>query len=119
VLVADDEEGVRVLTACLLEHMGFSVELACDGREAVDMFSAHPQKYALVLLDLTMPHLDGEEVFRRIHHLRPDVRVILISGYNRQEVMTRFAGKGVAGFLQKPFEIKDFEKKVQAILTAA
>lgn len=118
VLVADDEECVRMLSASLLEHMGFTVDLACDGREAVDIFSAQPQKYALVLLDLSMPHLDGEEVFRLLQHLRPDVRVILMSGYNRQDVLTRFAGKGLAGFIQKPFEINDFSKKVQAILAA-
>ncbi len=118
VLVVDDEESVRVLAARLFERMGFAVELANDGREAVKSFAANPQKFDLVLLDLTMPHLDGEETFRQLRHLRPGVRVILVSGFNQNEVMTRFAGKGLAGFLQKPFEIKEFQQTVRAISTA-
>ncbi len=119
VLVVDDEESVRVLSARLFERMGFAVELANDGREAVELFAADPQKFDLVLLDLTMPRLDGEETFRQLRHLRPGVRVILVSGFNQQEVMTRFAGKGLAGFLQKPFEIKEFQETVRAISTAS
>src|SRR5262249_19902094 len=79
VLVADDEETVRVIAARMLEAMGFRVVLACDGRECVQKFRADPSGFRLVLLDLTMPHLDGEEAFRELRQIRPDVRVLLMS----------------------------------------
>ncbi|HVU15948.1 MAG TPA: response regulator [Candidatus Didemnitutus sp.] len=104
VLVVDDEETVRTVCARMLERMGYNVVLASDGREAVDKFRVEPARYHLVLLDLTMPHLDGEETFRQLRHLHPGVKVILMSGFNQQDAVSRFTGKGLAGFLQKPFE---------------
>ncbi len=104
VLVVDDEETVRNVAARLLEKIGFTVERANDGAAAMELFRRHPTKYALVLLDLTMPHLDGEETFRQMRHLYPAARVVLMSGFNHQEIMTRFSGKGLAGFVQKPIE---------------
>jgi DNA-binding NtrC family response regulator len=64
-----------------------------------------PERFTLVLLDLTMPGLDGEEVFRRLRLIRPDARVVLMSGFNRVQAVDRFSGKGLAGFLQKPFTL--------------
>jgi PAS domain S-box-containing protein len=116
VLVADDEEPVRGVAAHMLESLGFRVVLAADGQEAVARFRADPFAYRLVLLDLTMPRLGGEEVFRELRQLRPDVRVLLMSGYTEQEVTTRFAGQGLAGFLQKPFQMATLQAKVRQIL---
>jgi CheY-like chemotaxis protein len=116
VLVVDDEETVRSVAARLLERMGLEVVLAGDGREGVDKFRADPARYALVLLDLTMPHLDGEETFRQLRHIRPGIRVILSSGFNHQEVLTRFAGKGLAGFVQKPFEARTLMNEVSRVI---
>jgi CheY-like chemotaxis protein len=119
VLVADDEETVRVIAARMLEAMGFAVVPACDGRECVAKFRADPAGFRLVLLDLTMPHLDGEEAFRELRQARPDVRVLLMSGYTEQEVTTRFQGKGLAGFLQKPFHMTTLQAKVREVLAGA
>ncbi len=105
VLLIDDEETVRSVGKRLLERLGFEVLLAADGRAGVERYQAVKDRVSLVLLDLTMPHLNGEEVFRELRRLRPDVRVILMSGYNEQEVTTRFVGKGLAGFLQKPLQL--------------
>ena len=116
VLVVDDEETVRAVSARMLEHCGFTVELAPDGREAVERFRQAPARYDLVLLDLTMPHLDGEETFRQLRHLRPGVRVLLMSGFNQQEAVSRFTGKGLAGFLQKPFEADALVAAVRQVL---
>jgi DNA-binding NtrC family response regulator len=74
-----------------------------DGREAVEIFSANPQRFTLVLMDLTMPHLDGKAAFASLRRVRGDVRVVLMSGFNEQEAVSQFSGKGLAGFLQKPF----------------
>jgi CheY-like chemotaxis protein len=116
VLVVDDDESVRTVAARLLERMGFTVVLAADGREGVARFAEDPARFGLVLLDLTMPHLDGEETFRQLRHLRPGVRVILTSGFSHQEVITRFAGKGLAGFVQKPFEAETLMAEVRKVL---
>lgn len=114
VLVVDDEETVRSVSARMLEEFGYRVETACDGREAVEKFSREPGRYALVLLDLTMPHLDGEETFRQLRHLRPGVRVVLMSGFSEHDAVTRFSGKGLAGFVQKPFSAKALAEAVQS-----
>jgi PAS domain S-box-containing protein len=103
VLVVDDEETVRSTAALMLRKMGFDVALAADGREAVQIFAANPAGYALVLMDLTMPHLDGREAYAELRRVRDDVRVVMMSGFNEQEVISQFSGKGLVGFLQKPF----------------
>jgi PAS domain S-box-containing protein len=105
VLVVDDEETVRTVTARILETLGFTVVLASDGREALEIYRREPSRFTIVLLDLTMPHMDGEETFRQLRHLNPGVRVVLMSGFNQQEAVSRFTGKGLAGFVQKPFEV--------------
>jgi PAS domain S-box-containing protein len=115
-LIADDEDTVRAVAARALEAAGFRVVVATNGREAIDQFRADPGTFRLVLLDLTMPHPGGEDVFRELRQLRPDVRVLLMSGYAEQEVMTRFEGKGLAGFLQKPFQLPTLLAKVRQAL---
>jgi len=70
----------------------------------------------LVILDLTMPHLDGEACFRELRALRPNVKVILSSGYSEQDVVSLFAGKGLAGFIQKPYTSEDLITKVREVL---
>ena len=115
-LVADDEESVRATVARMLEMIGFTTELAEDGQIAVDIFRAAPQRFSLVVLDLTMPHMDGEEAFRQIRALRPDTRVLLTSGFNEQQAIERFTGQGLAGFLQKPFTVSALREKLQQIL---
>ena len=114
-LVVDDEETVRVTTARMLEALGFTTQLADHGRTGVELFRAAPGEFALVVLDLTMPHMDGEEAFAKITELRPDMRVLLMSGFNEQEAIARFTGKGLAGFLQKPFNLPALREKLQQI----
>jgi len=74
-----------------------------DGREGVELFRARADEIVCVLLDLAMPHMDGEQAFRELRRIRPDVRVVMSSGYNEQEVTQQFVGKGLAGFIQKPY----------------
>ncbi len=116
ILVVDDEEGVRKIAARILELFGFSTLLASDGREGVEMFRAHQGKISAVILDMTMPHLNGEEAFREIRRIRSDARVLLVSGYNEQDATDRFAGKGLDGFLQKPFKPDELRNKLREIL---
>jgi PAS domain S-box-containing protein len=115
VLIADDEEIVRKVCRNMLERFGFAVIDAANGRQAVEIFKANAEKISLVLLDLTMPEMGGEEVLREIRLIDPEVPVILSSGYNEQEVISRFIGKNLSGFVQKPYMtdiLKDTIRKV-------
>jgi len=103
ILVVEDEPHIRNLTKTILEEAGFRVVLAHDGRHGLDEFRRHGQNLTAVILDLTMPQMNGEEVLRHLRQLRPDVRVIVMSGYSEFEMHQRFAGQRVAGFVQKPF----------------
>jgi CheY-like chemotaxis protein len=114
-LVVDDEETVRSTTRRMLERMGFEVLLAANGNEALEIFHRDGAKIVGVLLDLTMPQLDGNAAFTELRRLDPEIRVLLMSGFNEQDAVHRFAGKGLAGFIQKPFKIDTLLAKLQAI----
>ena len=116
VLLADDEESIRSMGRRLLERAGFEVLTASDGREAVELYLQHRDAVRLVVLDLTMPHLDGEACFRELRRADPRVKVIMTSGYNEQDVVDRFVGKGLAGFVQKPYRAADLLPKVREVL---
>lgn len=116
VLLVDDEETVRTLGKRMLERLGFDVLVACDGREALNLFAAHGEEIVCVILDLTMPHMDGEETFRELRRIRPNVRVVMSSGYNEQEIVQRFAGKSLAGFIQKPYQLARLAATLRNIL---
>ena len=118
VLVVDDDETVRAVARQAMELKGFHVMEAHDGRVAVDLIRAYGETISLVLLDMTMPHMGGEEAYREMRILRPDLRVILSSGYNETDAMGRFTGKGLRGFLQKPYGPRDLLVKIQAALEA-
>jgi CheY-like chemotaxis protein len=103
VLVVDDEEPIRILAQAILEGAGLKVWSAADGNQALDVFRAHAAEIHAVLLDLTMPGMDGAEVFQHISALRPEARVVLCSGYNEHEVSDRLGGSRPSGFLRKPY----------------
>jgi signal transduction histidine kinase/CheY-like chemotaxis protein len=103
VLIIDDEEIVRHAARAALEVFGYAVLEAEDGERGVELFLSRADDVAVVLLDMTMPVMSGEETFRRLRAIRPNVKVILSSGYDEPEANSRFTGKGLAGFLQKPY----------------
>jgi len=99
VLVIDDEPGVRTLVQAVLEPSGVQVTLAEDGRRGLELFLANPDRFDAVLVDLTMPGLDGHETLAAMREQRPGLRAILMSGYTEQDAATTAAHT----FLQKPF----------------
>ena len=119
VLVVDDEESIRTTAALMLRKLGFETAPAADGRAAVEAFRAEPDRFTFVLMDLTMPHLDGEQAFTEMRLIRPAARVVLMSGFNEQEAISRFTGKGLASFLQKPFTFEALSETIQRGLTNA
>ena len=102
VLVVDDEADVRELAEEMLRRLDYEVITAREGSEAVAALRTHADKIDVVLLDLTMPGLSGEETLREIRSIEPDQEVVLMSGYSEEFAGSRFEGR-IAGFLQKPF----------------
>ena len=116
VLVVDDEDSVRFVAAHMLKELGFESAPAVDGREAIETIRLAPDTFDVLLLDLTMPNLDGEQTLREVRRLRPDLPVVLMSGYSEQEATTRFGSAGPAGFLQKPFTHDELRAQLQGVL---
>jgi two-component system cell cycle sensor histidine kinase/response regulator CckA len=105
VLLVDDEPAVRRLGSRMLESLGFLTVTARDGVEAIDLLRGHRDRITCVILDLTMPQMDGKETFRELRAIRPEVPVVLSSGYAEQDATQDFVGKELAGFIQKPYEL--------------
>ncbi|MFZ0390342.1 MAG: PAS domain S-box protein [Calditrichia bacterium] len=112
VLVIDDEDTVRALARKTLEGAGFQVITSNDGREGLKIFNELQHELTLILLDLVMPHLHGEQVFQKVHRARPEIPVIIMSGYHEQEISNRFTGRQIAGFIQKPLRPKILLQKI-------
>jgi CheY-like chemotaxis protein len=115
-LVVDDEPMVLVLAKQVLSEAGFEVVTAQSGFECLDFFRKRPHHFDLILLDLNMPFMDGEETFGRLRSLRPDVSVLLITGFIAQERLERMLSAGMIGFLRKPLRSGELVANVQAIL---
>jgi len=116
VLIVDDEVAVRDVGSRMLKRWGYAVLTASDGQEALEIYQQRFSEIVCVLLDLTMPRMDGEETFRELRRISQNVRVILCSGYNEQEATQHFIGKGLAGFLKKPYTMTKLKQKIQEIL---
>jgi PAS domain S-box-containing protein len=116
VLVVDDETVVREVARAMLERIGCRVLTAGGGLEAVEVFRAHAGEISCVILDLTMPDMDGVATFGELRRVNPDAKVILSSGHNEQEATRRFAGKGLAGFIHKPYQIQSLRVILERIL---
>jgi PAS domain S-box-containing protein len=116
ILIVDDEETVRAVAKQTLASHGFNVLVAEDGKEGLSVFREDPGGIALVLLDMTMPRMGGEETFSEMRKIRPDLPIVLSSGYNEQEATRRFAGKGLAGFIQQPYRPTELVQKLHELL---
>ena len=112
VLLVDDEESVRGTGMAMLQELGFTTITAENGRQAIDKFNRHPG-IECVILDLTMPLMDGAECFRELRQINPHIRIIVSSGYNELEVTTKFAGAGLTGFIQKPYRLSALREALQ------
>jgi len=119
VLAVDDDVMVRSVARRLLQSFGLTVVEAAGGREAIDCFAADPDGIDAILLDLTMPEVGGAEVFREVRAIRPDIPVVLMSGYHEDEAEAAFEGDGLAGFVQKPFTPADLAKRMRAALPSS
>ncbi len=117
ILVIDDEKIVQEAIGDLLRYLGFSVLFAHNGLEGVDVFEQHQSEISLVFVDLLMPVMDGRATCQALRELAPDVKIILSSGYDADQVADMFAEAGVVArpdvFLQKPYDIHDLIQLVR------
>ena len=116
ILVVDDDAMVRTVARRLLESFGLTVIEATGGAEAITMFVDEAETIDGILLDLTMPDVGGAQVFRAVRAIRPDVPVVLMSGYHEDEASAAFDGQGLAGFVQKPFTPADLSRRMRVAL---
>jgi PAS domain S-box-containing protein len=116
VLVVDDEEMIRGLCDAILSRLGFRVLQAVDGVEAMRIFQAHASVISAVIMDLTMPLMDGATAFKKMLQIKPDVKVILSSGYSEHDVSKNFSGQHPAGFLHKPYQLKTLKAELERVL---
>jgi PAS domain S-box-containing protein len=117
ILIVDDEEVVRRAAAAALERFGYRVVLAEHGEQAVDLFRRDPFAYDAILLDLTMPLMNGEEVLPLLREIRPDIKVIVCSGYTEVEAMQRFSD--LEAFIQKPYSSVHLAEKIRSVTNGA
>jgi len=116
ILVVDDEDAVLAVVAEMLELLGYRVLTASDGKQALDICRTQGSDISLVLLDMTMPLMDGEEALSELHRLDPTLKVILSSGFSQEEANRRFAEKNLAGFIQKPYRAAKLQRLLVRIL---
>jgi two-component system cell cycle sensor histidine kinase/response regulator CckA len=115
-LVVDDEEYILNADKAILSELGYEVLLANGGREAIRVFEENKERINLLILDLIMPDLGGEIVYDRIKSSRPDMRVILSSGYSIEGQAATLLKKGCDGFIQKPYNLNQLAEKIKEVL---
>jgi CheY-like chemotaxis protein len=121
VLVVEDEEGVREVADRILQDFGFDTLLAVDGRDALEQFERARSTVTAVLLDLSMPRMGGQEVFRRLRQMCPALPVIIMSGYTEESVAAQFSASGadLTAFLQKPFLAEDLVDVLRRVVQSS
>ncbi len=119
ILIADDEEMVLQACAAMVGSMGYAVLTAEDGEQAVEVVRRHGTGIRAIILDLTMPKLDGVAALERILRIEPDAKVILSSGYDEAEATRRVAKERLAGFIRKPYRLEQLQSTLERVLRPA
>jgi CheY-like chemotaxis protein len=115
-LLVDDDARVRTVTEHLLRSLGFDVCACATGLEAIREFERRATEIRVVVLDVTMPDLNGEQVLKELRRRRHDVPVLLCSGYSQEELSQRFSAEDMAAFLQKPYRFDAFRNGLRDLL---
>ncbi len=116
ILLVDDEEMVADVGQKMLQKLGYRVVLAKSGRQAVEIFKQLHPRIDLVILDMIMPDMGGSETFDQLKAIAPDIKVLLSSGYSIDGQASQIMKRGCNGFIQKPFNLKLFSRKIREIL---
>jgi len=116
ILLVDDEEIIRLTAKQMLEGLGYTILTAENGREGVETFKSHLDGIDLVILDMIMPEMNGREAFGHMKALRPDIRIILSSGFSKEEDLHAMKQGGLDGFVHKPFRLFELSQLIQSVL---
>lgn len=116
ILLVDDEDMIWDVISNMLKTLGYTVLLAANGQEAVDIYRSNPGQIDLVLLDMVMPEMNAREAFFILKEMDPDVNVLLSSGFVSEEDTQDVLSAGARGFLRKPYSMHDLAQKVRDIL---
>jgi two-component system cell cycle sensor histidine kinase/response regulator CckA len=119
ILIIDDEYSVRNVLSLSLQHLGYEVEVAASGTEALELYQRSPSGFDLILLDMLMPQMSGDKVYFRLKELNPSIKVLLISGFASEDAIQSVLRSGGLGFIQKPFTIDELAKQVRKCFQAA
>lgn len=119
ILVTDDEAMALTLLQNVFSQSGYDVVTAQSGFECLDLFRRRPQAFDLILLDLAMPFMDGEETFGRLRQISPAIDIVLMAGFVETERLERMMSGGLGGFLGKPFATDDVLNLVNSVLERA
>ncbi len=115
VLVIDDDENILEVAQAMLEDSGWNSMSATDGESGIELFRQHHAEITAIILDMTMPGLNGLATLEGLQAIAADVKIILSSGYSEQKASQHFAGKGIVGFLQKPYSLEQLQRQISAI----
>ena len=116
ILVIDDEQAIRVTAEAILSYLGFEVLLAENGKLGIELFAEHHSGIDLVILDMVMPEMDGEECFRQIMEIDPAAKVLLASGFSRESNIDKLKNEGLRGFIRKPYTTIELSQSVAKVL---
>ena len=116
ILLVDDEDMIWDVVIDMLMNLGYTVVLASNGREAIEVYGGNPGGIDLVIMDMVMPEMNGREAFECLKKLDPNVKVLMSSGYVDEEDAHYVMEAGAKGFLRKPYKIADLAKKVRQLL---
>lgn len=116
VLVIEDEEMIREIAQRVLEKWGYTVLVATDGQEGVEIFQQEQEHIALILLDVMMPRMNGDRALAEIRRISPDIKVIVSSGYGTTPQLEAIEKFGVSGKVSKPYRPIELAKAVRAVL---
>ncbi len=117
ILVVDDEYVIQVMAKAVLENLGYSVIIASNGKEALDIYKNIQDKICLVILDMVMPEMNGKECFKSLKALNPDIKIILSSGFTQESDLEELRLAGLSGFIRKPYNTSDISKLIQEVLS--
>lgn len=116
ILLVDDEETVTSVCRSMLEMLGYRVLVARSGEEAVALYKANPQEIDIVIMDMIMPGLGGEQAFDRLKAINPDIRIIMATGYTTDGKESQLAARGCKGFLNKPYRLQALSQKIREVI---
>jgi PAS domain S-box-containing protein len=116
ILIVDDEKIVLDVSARILKKLGYTVLESNNGRDAVVLYKKHQEKINLVVLDIVMPDMGGDEVYDRLKEIDPEVKILLCSGYSIDDQAREIMERGCEGFIQKPFSMKAMSDKLSEVL---